>query len=89
MQGKLFRKIEGCFTHFLFVKMSARKVIIYRSNHLRCSIRKGVLKNFAKFTGKHLRQSLFFKKSCGPLAYNFFEKETLTQFFSCELCEIF
>ena len=26
----------------------------YRSSHRRCSVRKGVLRNFAKFTGKHL-----------------------------------
>ena len=32
----------------------------YRSSHRRCSVRKGVLRNFAKFTGKHLCQSLFF-----------------------------
>ena len=29
-------------------------IIIYRSSHRRCSIRKGVLKNSAKFTGKRL-----------------------------------
>ena len=40
--------------------------------------KKGVLKNFAKFTGKHQCQSLFFNK-----------KETLAQVFSCEYCEIF
>ena len=28
-----------------------------------CSVRKGVLKNFAKLTGKHLCQSLFFNKA--------------------------
>ena len=28
----------------------------------RCSVRKGVLRNFAKFTGKYLCQSLFFNK---------------------------
>ena len=33
-----------------------------RSSHRRCSIKKAVLKNFTKFTGKHLRQSLFFNK---------------------------
>ena len=33
-----------------------------RSSHLGCSIKKGVLKNFAKLTGKHLCQSLFFNK---------------------------
>ena len=29
---------------------------IFRSSHRRCSITKGVLRNFAKFTGKHLCQ---------------------------------
>ena len=33
-----------------------------RNNHQRCSVRKGVLKNFEKFTGKHLCQSLHFNK---------------------------
>ena len=32
------------------------------SSHGRCSIKEGVLKNFAKFTGKHLCQSLFLIK---------------------------
>ena len=36
-----------------------------RSSHRRCSVEKGVLKNFAKFTGKHLCQSLFFNKAVG------------------------
>ena len=31
----------------------------------RCSVRKGVLRNFTKFTGKHLCQSLFFNKVAG------------------------
>ena len=47
-----------------------------RSSHRRCSVRKEVLKNFAKFTGKHLWQNLFFKK------------EALAQAFCCEFCEI-
>ena len=38
---------------------------------------KGVLRNFTKFTGKHLGQSLFIKK------------ENLGQVFSSEICEIF
>ena len=33
-----------------------------RSNHRRCSVKKGVLRNSTKFTGKHLCHSLFFKK---------------------------
>ena len=31
----------------------------------RCSVKRGVLKNFANFTGKHLYQSLFFNKVAG------------------------
>ena len=48
-------------------KFYLRKHLIenIRSNHKRCSIRRGVLKNFAKFTGKHLCQSLFFNKVAG------------------------
>ena len=30
-----------------------------------CSVRKGVLKTFPKFTGKHLCQSFFFNKVAG------------------------
>ena len=56
-----------------------------RSGHLRCSIKKVILKNLATFSGKHLCQSLFFR----PQACSFIKKETLTQVFSCEFCEIF
>ena len=34
-------------------------VLFFRSSHQRYFVRKGLLKNFAKFTGKHLCQSLF------------------------------
>ena len=36
-----------------------------RSSHRRCPVRKSVLRNFAKFTGKHLCQSFFFNKVPG------------------------
>ena len=39
--------------------------IMFRSSHQRCSVIKGVLRNFAKFTGKHLCQRLFFNKVAG------------------------
>ena len=39
-------------------------------------MKKSVLRNFTKFIGKRLYQSLFFKK------------ETLALVFSCEFCEI-
>ena len=38
------------------------KDLIDRSSHRRCSVRKGILRNFAKFSGKDLCQSLFFNK---------------------------
>ena len=37
----------------------------FRSSHRRCSVKKCVLRNFAKFTGKHLCQRLFFNKVAG------------------------
>ena len=36
-----------------------------RSSHRGCSLRKGALRNFAKFTGKQLCPSLFFNKVAG------------------------
>ena len=36
-----------------------------RSSHQRSSVRKGILRNFAKFTGKQPWQSLFFNKVGG------------------------
>ena len=61
--------------------------LISRSSRPDVFCEKGVLRNFAKFTGKHLRQSLFFNKvACA--ASNFIKKETLTQVFRCEFCEI-
>ena len=50
--------------------------------------KKHVLRNFAKFTGKHLCQSPFFNIVAGPRACNFVKKETLAQVLFCEFCEI-
>ena len=47
-----------------------------RSSHRRFSVKEGVLRNFTKFTEKHLCQSLFFNRV------------TLAQVFSWEFCEI-
>ena len=49
---------------------------------------KGALRNFAKFAGKLLCQSLFFNKVAGSRPATFIKKETLAQVFSCEFCEI-
>ena len=53
----------------------------FRGSHRRCSVRKGVLRDFAKVTGKHLCQSLFFNKVAG-LA------QVLEQVISCDFWEI-
>ena len=52
----------------------------FRSSRSEVLCKKGVLKSFAKFTGRRLCQSLFFNKVV--------KKETLTQVFSCEFCEV-
>ena len=54
-----------------------------RSSRRRYSVRKGTLRNFTKFTGKHLCQSLCFNKAC-----NFIKIEFMAMVFSCEFCEI-
>ena len=60
-----------------------------RSNRLEVFCKKGALRNFAKFTGKHLCQTLFFNTVAGlPKSCNLIKKETLVQVFSCESCEI-
>ena len=56
----------------------------HKSSHQRCSMKKSVLRNFAKLTGKHLCQSLCQR----PKACNFIKKEILIQMFPCEFCKI-
>ena len=53
-----------------------------RSSHQRCSARKGVLRNFTKFAGKHLCRSLFFDKVAGLRPATLLKK-ALAQVFSC------
>ena len=47
-------------------------------------MKKDVLRNLTKFTGKRLCQSLFFIQK----TWNFIKKETLAQVLSCEFCQI-
>ena len=62
---------------------------VNRNSRQRCSMKKGVLRNFRNFTGKHLHQSLFFNKVIGLMqACNFIKKESLAQVFFCEFCDI-
>ena len=61
-----------------------------RSGRPEMFCKKGLLRNIAKFTGKHLCQILFFNNVAGlrPQVCNFIKKESLIQVFSCEFCEI-
>ena len=73
-----------------------RRKFISGSSRLEVFCKKGVLRNFANFIGKHLCQSLFFNKITGlglqfilqAYACNFIKKQTLAQVFSCEFCKI-
>ena len=60
-------------------------IVPLRSRNQRCSVRKSLFRNLAKFTGKHLSQSFFFVRlqDC-----NFVKKDTLAQVFSWEFYEI-
>ena len=61
------------FNNFTFLKKYRNSHRRCRSSHQRYSVRKGVLKNFAYFTGKQLCWSLFLW-SCRPPACKFFIK---------------
>ena len=62
--------------------------MFYTSSRLDVFCKKGVLRNFRKFTGKHLLcQSLYFNKVADQ-SCNFIKIETLAHVFSYEFCEI-
>ena len=83
-----------CLTENVFCLTKKMKVTplercsLYRSSHQRHSVNKVVLKNFARFTGKHLCWSFLFNKVAGLQTCNVFKRQTLAQF-SCEFYETF
>ena len=58
-----------------------------RSSHQRYSVRKGVLKNFANFTGKQLCWSLFLW-CCRPPACKFFIKRLQHKYFPVKFAKL-
>ena len=60
--NKYFQYSSLCIFGFKFFALSSQQ---------RCSVKPRVFKNFTKFTGKNLCQSLFFHKSAGlrPASY--------------------
>ena len=65
-----------------------RDYFTFRSSHQRCSVKRGALRNFTKFAGKRLCQSLCLNKSVSVSGLQLIKKETLAQVFSCEFYEI-
>ena len=61
--SKAFYKLNH---NLLIAKLLSNHLLKERSSHQRCSVKKSVLRNFAKFTGNNLYQSLFFNKVAGP-----------------------
>ena len=73
---------------YLFCRLKIESFFsaVFRSSHWRCYVRKGVIRNFAKFTGKHKCQSLFLITLQARPATLL--KKRLAHVFSCEFCEI-
>ena len=61
-----------------------RSIILFKMQ--KQPIKKDVLKNFTKFTGKHRCESLFFNKVAGLSPITLLKK--VAQVFSCEFCKI-
>ena len=83
-KGNLSRPLEHHVRHDF--KLHQTFLIYQRSSHQRCSMKKGVLRNFTKFIGKHFCQSLILIKL--QTVCNFIKNRTLAHVFSCEFCEI-
>ena len=72
----LFRAQSNIYDEDFFAEIVERFSAV-RSSRSEVFCKKSVLKNLAKFTGKHLCQCLY-------LSLQLYSKETLAQVFSCE-----
>ena len=63
----------------------------FRNSRPQVFCKKGIFKNFVKFAGKHLRQSLFFNKIADLRPATLVKKRPWyrVQVYSCKFCEIF
>ena len=67
----LFNNYYGSFVFlffFFFNSITLSQFHVPEAVAERCSVKKGVLRNFANFTGKHLCQRLFFNEVAGLFA---------------------
>ena len=51
----------NALTTFILGSMLLFELMLLRSSHYRCSMKKRILKDFAKVKGKHVGRNLFFK----------------------------
>ena len=58
-------KEDGFFPITIAASCFLKSSLMFRSSHPEVFCSKGVLKHFAKFTGKHLCQSVVFNKVAG------------------------
>ena len=65
LMSKFGIKLRKEALHSNFLVANLRSLRGNRRSHRRCSVRNGILRKLAKFTGKHLCQSLFFNKVSG------------------------
>ena len=63
------------------------RVFTCRSSHRRCSVKMGALRNFAKVTGKHLWQSLFFNKVAGVRSANLLKMSLWHRYFPVDFAK--
>ena len=76
---------KGTLNHLVVNSLIVNSFAKFRSSRPDVFCKKGVLRNFEKFTGKHLSKILFF--TCA-VTCNFIKKETLAQVISCKFWEI-
>ena len=69
------------FLNFIDMNHKLKKCLNSRSSHQSCSIEKSVLKNFAIFTGKHLRWSLLLIDFRASRPATFFKSDSNTGIF--------
>ena len=92
-------KMENlCFLHlifyFLFLDLHCSEwcfffyISIYGSSHWRCAVKKRYSQKFRNFHRKTPVLESLLNKVAG-LGLQFYQKETSTQVFSCEVCKIF
>ena len=82
----LLARLESCIVFATKIANTKTRVFLFtmsRSSRAEGFCKKGVLRNFTKFTGKYLYQSLFVNKVPGlrPKACNFIKKDSGTGIF--------